>query len=162
MLFFLLPGRTRLAGPSYWLLLPVLLALSTWAQSVGFRPLTNERAEQVSQAIIAYHTREGRYPRDLHQLVPFYLLWLSNPVIMFGEEGWCYYGGQDFYRFGYLDRDHWSSPIVFGRLYSFQGHPPLKVDVCQSALAAYRRERPDYERTLQQYGIPTPTPDLRE
>jgi hypothetical protein len=161
MLFFLLPGRTRLAGPSYLLFLPVLLALSTWAQSVDFRVLTNERAEQVSQTINAYHTREGRYPQDLQQLIPFYFLSLPGPVIMFGEEGWCYYGGQDFYRFGYLDRDHWSSPIVFGRLYSFQGDPPLKVDVCQSALAAYRRERPDYERTLHQYGRPTPTPDLR-
>jgi hypothetical protein len=161
MLFFLLPGRTRLAGLSYLLLVPVLLALSNWAQGVDFRALTKERAEHVSQAIQAYYAREGRYPQDLQQLTPFYALSLPGPVIMFGEEGWCYQAGQDYYRLGYLDRDHWSSPIVFGRLYSFQGHSLLKVDVCQSALDAYRRERPDYERTLQQYGIPTPTPDFR-
>ncbi len=160
MLFFLLPDRTRVAGLAYLLLLPVLLALSNWAQSVDFRALTNERAAQISQAINAYHTRQGRYPQDLEQLIPFYLLSLPGPVIMFGEE-WCYYGEQDYYRFGYLDREHWSSPIVFGRLYSFQGHALSTAYVCQSALDAYRREHPGYERTLQQYGVPTPTPDLR-
>ena len=162
MLFFLLPGRTRFAGLSYLLLIPVLLALSNWAQSVDFRALTRERAGQVSQAIDAYYAREGRYPQDLRQLIPTYALSLPGPVIMFGEEGWCYQAGQDYYRFGYLDREHWSSPIVFGRLYSYQGHSPLKVDVCASVVDVYRTQYPDWERALQQYGLPTPTPDIRE
>jgi hypothetical protein len=80
---------------------------------------------------------------------------------MFGQ-GWCYHAGQDYYRFGYLDREHWSSPIVFGRLYSFQGRSPLKVDVCASVIDVYRTQHPDWERALQQYGRPTPTPDIRE
>lgn len=162
MLFFLLPDRTRLAGLSYLLLLPVLLGLSAWTQSVDFRALTNERAEQVSQALNAYHTREGRYPENIQQLIPWFAVAPPGPVIIYGQEDWCYQGGPDYYRLGYLDREHWSSPILFGRVYSAKGHSPLKVDVCQPAIDTYRAQHPDWDAVLQEYGKPTPTPDFGE
>jgi hypothetical protein len=144
------------------LLLPTLIiAVSTNAKGVDYRRLTQERAGQVSQAIDAYYAREGSYPQGLQQLTPFYILSLPGPVIMFGQ-GWCYQEGKDYFRLGYLDRDHWSSPILFGRVYSAKGHSPVKVDVCQSVIDAYRAQHPDWEQGLREYGRPTPTPDIRE
>jgi hypothetical protein len=161
VLFSLLPGKAKLAGLLYLLLIPVLIVVATRAQSVDFRHLTEERAERARQAIEAYYARESRYPQDLRQLTPLYTLSLPGPVIIYGQ-GWCYQGGKDYYRLGYLDREHWSSPILFGRVYSAKGHSPLKVDICQPAIDTYRTQHPDWERSLQDYGRPTPTPDIGE
>ena len=162
VLSIVLPGRTKLAGVLYSVLIPALMiAVSARAQHVDFRQLTKERAGRVSQAIETFYDREGHYPQDLRQLIPWYALSLPGPVIMYGQ-GWCYQGGQDYYRLGYLDREHWSSPILFGRVYSAKGHSPLKVDVCQPAIDTYRARHPDWDHALQDYGRPTPTPDIGE
>jgi hypothetical protein len=34
---------------------------------------------------------------------------------------WCYKGGEDSYRLGYIDRDAWFSPIFFGHVVSTKG-----------------------------------------
>jgi hypothetical protein len=156
-----LAGKARWAGVLYLLLIPALIAVAALAQGVDFRQLTRARAERVKQAIETYYVREGHYPQDLQQLVPWYTVSLSQPLIMYGQS-WCYQGGPDYYRFGYLDRDHWSSPIRFGRVYSAAGTSPLRVDVCQPAIDAYRAEHPGWDQTLRIYGQPTPTPDLGE
>lgn len=162
VLSIVLPGRTKLAGFLYSLLIPALMiAVSARALRVDFRQLTEERAGRVSQAIETYYAREGRYPQDLRQLVPRYVLSLPGPVIIYGQD-WCYDGGEDYYRLGYLDREHWSDPRLFGRVYSAKGHSPLKVDICQPAIDTYRAQHPDWDRVLQDYGRPTPTPDIGE
>jgi hypothetical protein len=138
-----------------------MIAVSARAQRVDFRQLTEERAERVTQAIETYYAREGRYPQDLRQLVPRYVLSLPGPVIIYGQD-WCYDGGEDYYRLGYLDREHWSDPRLFGRVYSAKGDSPLKVDVCQPAIDIYRAQHPDWDRILQDYGRPTPTSDIGE
>jgi hypothetical protein len=145
----------------YLLLIPALIVVATRAQSVNFRQLTEARAERARQAIEAYYAREGRYPETIQQLIPWYAISLPKPVIIYGQ-GWCYQGGEDYYRLGYLDSEHWSSPIRFGRVYSAKGHSPLKVDVCQLAIDTYRAQHPDWDRILQDYGKPTPTPDIGE
>jgi hypothetical protein len=157
-----LSGRMKWTGFLYSLLiLGLMIAVSARAQRVDFRQLTEERAERVTQAIETYHAREGRYPQDLRQLVPRYVLSLPGPVIIYGQD-WCYDGGEDYYRLGYLDREHWSDPRLFGRVYSAKGHSPLKVDICQPAIDTYRAQHPDWDRVLQDYGRPTPTPDIGE
>jgi hypothetical protein len=157
-----LSGRMKWTGFLYSLLiLGLMIAVSARAQRVDFRQLTEERAERVTQAIETYYDREGRYPQDLRQLTPFYILSLPEPVIMYGQ-GWCYQGGKDYYRLGYLDREHWSDPRLFGRVYSAKGHSPLKVDICQPAIDTYRTQHPDWDQILQDYGRPTPTPDIGE
>jgi len=161
VLFSLLRGEATLAGFSYLLLIPILVVIATRAQSVDFRQLTEVRAERVRQVIEAYYAREGRYPQNLQQLIPWYAISLPGPVIIYGQ-GWCYQGDIDYYRLGYLNREHWSSPILFGRVYSAKGHSPLKVDVCQPAIDTYRAQHPDWDRVLQDYGKPTPTPDIGE
>lgn len=141
------------------LVIPVLIAVSTYAQSVDFRRLTEARAEGVSRALAAYYAHEGHYPQNLRQLTPWYSISLPGPVIIYGQD-WCYQGGQDYYRLGYLSREHWSSPILFGKVYSTAGLSPLQTDVCQSAIDTYRAHHPDWEQVLHDYGRPTPTPDL--
>lgn len=159
VLFTFLSGKPRFAGLVFLLLVPLLVMAANYAQSVDFRQLTQTRAEQVTQAIEQYQTRQGHYPKNLNELVPWYAVSLSNPTIIFGQD-WCYQAGTDYYRLGYLDRDHWSSPILFGRLYSSGGAVPLKTDVCQAALDAYRVQHPEWDNVLAQYGRPTPTPGL--
>ena len=158
-LFSLLPGKTKLAGFSYLLLIPVLILVATRAQSVDFRQLTEARAERARRAIEAYYAQEDRSPQNLQQLIPWYAISLPGPVIIYGQD-WCYQGGKDYYRLGYLDSEHWSSPILFGRVNSAKGHNPLKVDICQPAINTYRVQHPDWDRLLQVYGKPTPTPDI--
>jgi hypothetical protein len=142
LLVVLLPSRSKLAGLSHLLLVPVLIILARRAEGVDFRDLTEAHAERARQAIEAYYLREGQYPQDLSELTPRYALSLPGPVIIYGQS-WCYQAGEDYYRLGYLDRDHWSSPILFGRVYSAGGHSPSREDVCQAAIDAYRADHPD-------------------
>jgi hypothetical protein len=159
VLCIVLPGRTKLTGFLYSLLIPALMiGISARAQRVDFHQLTEERAERITQAIEAYYAREGRYPQNLQQLTPWYILSLPGPVILYGQD-WCYVGGEDYYRLGYLDRENWSSPILFGWVHSAKGRSPLEADVCQSAIDTYRAEHPDWD-WLQYLGSPTPTPDI--
>jgi hypothetical protein len=162
LLAALLPWRVKWAGVSYAVLIPLLMiGVFNRAKQIDFRQLTEARAGQVTQAIEAYYAREGRYPLDLRQLTPLYLVAIPDPVIMQGQS-WCYLAGEDYYRLGYLNRDHWSSPILYGRVVAAKGHSGLKMDVCQAAIEAYQTQVPDWFQTLEIYGQPTPTPDIRE
>lgn len=162
VLCIVLPGKKKLAGFLYSLLIiALMIGVSARAQHGDYRQLTEERAERITQGIEKYFVQKGHYPQTLQQLTPWYILSLSEPVIIYGEE-WCYQGGEDYYRLGYLDREHWSSPILFGHVYSTEGHSGQKVDVCQQAIDAFQTQHSDWDRILQDYGRPTPTPDIAQ
>jgi hypothetical protein len=97
-----LHGRRRLVGAAYvaTVIVVYFLALS-WGWKVSAFSLTETRADQVNQAIVAYHQENQRYPDQLAQLTPRYLLYLSPPVIV-RQGSWCYQGGEDFYRLGFV------------------------------------------------------------
>jgi hypothetical protein len=142
LLFINLQGWTRWAGLVYALLLPALMiAVYTQAQRVDFRQLTEARAGRVSQAIESYYARQGRYPQALRQLIPRYLLSLPRPVIMVGQ-GWCYDGGENYYRLGFVYREHWSSPVLIGRVYTTIGEAPALPPACDQEIAALRKRFP--------------------
>jgi hypothetical protein len=144
MLSIALLGRTKLAGLLYSLLIPALMiAASAGAQRVDFRQLTEERAGRASQAIEAYYAREGRYPQDLRQLTPWYVLSLPGPVIIYGQD-WCYDGGDDYYRLGYVYREHWSDPRLTGRIYRTIGEAPDLHGMCEEEIIALQRRYPGY------------------
>jgi hypothetical protein len=137
-----LSGRMKWTGFLYSLLiLGLMIAVSARAQRVDFRQLTEERAGRVSQAIETYYAREGRYPQDLRQLVPRYVLSLPGPVIIYGQD-WCYDGGEDYYRLGYVYREHWSDPPTIGRIYKTKGEAPALHDMCEKEIAALRNRYP--------------------
>lgn len=137
-LSFVLSGKRKIGGFGYALLMiALLIGVTALAQQVDYRRLTEVRAEQITRALERYHNQEGRYPEDLSFLTPGYMISLSYPEVIYGQE-WCYEGRNDVYRLGYLYREHWSSPILFGQLYSSRGLSPSAGDICQFALDAYQ------------------------
>lgn len=139
-----LSRRVKWVGFLYSLLiLGSMIGISARAQAVDFRQLTEERAERVTQAIETYHSREDHYPQDLGQLTPRYALWLPRPVIIYGQD-WCYDGGDDYYRLGYVDREHWSDPRLIGRVYRIRGDVPDLHGMCEEEVAAMQERYPDY------------------
>lgn len=139
-----LPDKTRFAGLLYAALIPALLtAAAASAKRVDTRELTQARAEQIIQAVERYHARRGAYPESLRQLWPRDLLSVPEPVLMNGV-GWCYDAGEGYYRLGAIDREHWSSPILFGRLYGAAGEAPQSVPLCAQELVTLLRSLPEY------------------
>lgn len=140
-----LPHKAKWMSALYLLFVPTLLILvSVYAQRVDFRQLTESRAERVDQAIAAYHAQHGRYPENLHQLTPRYLLALSEPVIIFGQD-WCYDGDADHYRLGYVYREHWSDPRLVGRVYksTYTATADL-APLCQQEITTLQARDPQY------------------
>ena len=145
LLIVTLPAKAKVRGFMYWLFMPALLiVVSTFAQRVDFKQLTEERAERVSQALESYYNQKGHYPQDLNQLTPKYILSLPKPEILFGQD-WCYDGGGYFYRLGYVYREHWSDPRLFGRIHSstYEEAPHLPP-LCEEEISALIALAPHY------------------
>lgn len=144
LLLVTLPRRVKWSGAAFAILVSSLLfGASTLAQRVDFRQLTQARAERISRAVDAYHERAGRYPESLRQLVPWYVLSIPGPVII-PTLGWCYEGGEDFYRLGYVNRLHWSDPNLFGVVAASAGNVSQLPPVCAQEIAETnaRQNRP--------------------
>ncbi|MBE2224609.1 MAG: hypothetical protein IAF02_23925 [Anaerolineae bacterium] len=142
-----LPYKMKPAAFFYLLLLPLALIIITrQAQRVDFRQLTYTHAERISQALTAYHAQEGSYPEELRQLIPGYLLTLSEPVIIFGQE-WCYEGYGDSFQFGFVDREHWSDPRLFAHHYSESAENAATLPaLCEQEIIALQARDPQYYR----------------
>ena len=102
LLTFSLHGQRRWAGPAYVVLVTTVTTLALilgW--NVSAFKLTGRRAARVDEAVADFYQDNGRYPDSLAELTPHYLLYLPPPVVV-RQGGWCYQGGQDFYRLGYV------------------------------------------------------------
>ncbi len=144
MLTIALPEGTKVAALFYLLLIPTLIIISAQTQQLDFRHLTEERAERISQALDSYYAQKGRYPKDLQQLTPRYLISIPGPVIIYGQD-WCYNGGSNYYRLGYVDREHWSSPTLFGHIFrSWEKIPDLPAICEQEAAGLIERDPNKY------------------
>jgi len=144
MLFIILPQRTKLTGLLYLILIPgLMITVSARAQRIDFRQVTVRRADRTVQAIESFFAREGHYPGTLSELTPRYLLSVPEPMIIYGQD-WCYESGEDYYRLGYIDRDHWSDPRLIGRLYSGAGEAPGSGQICLEQFATIKSKNPDF------------------
>jgi hypothetical protein len=143
LLYFLLPEGTKPKGFLYLLMIPVLIGLFNLAEQVDFRQLTHERAEHVSQLIESYQGKSGHYPKSLQELTPRYALSIPGPVIIFGQD-WCYDGGENYYRLGYVYRQHWSDPRLIGKIYKTRGELPDLQPMCEKEVAIIQKRHPDY------------------
>jgi hypothetical protein len=112
---------------------------------VDFRRLTEQRAARADRAVEAYYAREGRYPATLRQARPWYALPLAGPVIIYGQT-WCFRAGADFYQLGYVDREHWSSPYLIGRLVGAAGEAAVGQSVCDAEIDAVIQQDPVLSR----------------
>jgi hypothetical protein len=142
-LLYLLPGRHKAAGLYFLLIIPMMIFVSTLGQKINFRQLTEERAGLISQAIETYRTQEGRYPQDLQQLTPWIMLSIPEPVIINGLD-WCYDGGKDFYRLGYVSRPHWSAPILIPETYRVVGNVTGLKPICEPEINAILEAKKDF------------------
>jgi hypothetical protein len=96
---------------------------------------TARRAEAVNQAILRYHASQGEYPQTLNQLTPGYLLYVPKPFIIPGQE-WCYQGGGQSYRLGYVYRQYFSSPAAV-KVHAAAGESDLPWG-CEAEAARYQ------------------------
>ncbi|MBE0410540.1 MAG: hypothetical protein IBX69_12500 [Anaerolineales bacterium] len=141
-----LPGKTKFISLAYALIVPgALFLVSTLAQQVDFRQLTEQRAERLVLAIDSYYQRNQRYPEQLQDLTPQYVLSLGEPMIIYGQD-WCYHSGDNFYQLGYVSKEHWSSPILEGVVYTSQGNPVGEFSLCEEQIADLKRSKPNFYR----------------
>jgi len=142
-IFFTRSGFPKSIGFLYLLLIPILIAILIFTQKLEFRQLTEERAEHINQAIESYYAQTDHYPDELRQLIPRYLLSIPKPVIIYGQD-WCYDGGKDYFRLGYVDRQHWSNPRLIGKIYTSKGVLPDLQPMCGAEVTAIQKRYPDY------------------
>jgi len=105
----------------------------TW----GTTPIitTETRADKIDHAIQQYYEKNNRYPQTLSDLSPRYILYIPNPFIIPGQD-WCYEGDHSYYRFGYIYRQTFSSPVSV-RIHSSAGEPPDTNWECQREADRY-------------------------
>lgn len=96
---------------------------------------TERRAASVNRAIQRYYASNHSYPTSLQELTPAYLLFLPTPFIIPGQD-WCYQGGANFYRLGYVTRDFFSAPASV-RVFAAFGQSPDPSWPCEDEAARY-------------------------
>jgi hypothetical protein len=107
----------RSSGLIFALLVPLLLfGAFRYGWAVSYHEITDKRANQIQHAIESFHIENGTYPEELRELVPNYLFWIPEPVILRGES-WCYQGGREFLAVGCL-------------LSGILQHSPLPPNIC--------------------------------
>jgi hypothetical protein len=139
----MLPENRKWPAFFYLMLIPGMILIANRAQSVNFHHLTQERAARIDRAIVRYYAREARYPIHLQDLTPWYLLTIPEPLIIYGQD-WCYDAGEQYYRLGYIDRQHWSAPHLIGRTYQATGLLPELHGICEQEALAWQERHPDF------------------
>jgi hypothetical protein len=130
------PGKRKLIALAFAVMVPLSMLraqdIGTYGPTGrwGMMPIivTEQRAETVNQAIHSYYARNGHYPPALNDLMPWYLVYVSPPLIIPGET-WCYEGGRDYFRLGYVYRESFSLPTTV-RIHASVGNPPDTAWVC--------------------------------
>jgi hypothetical protein len=136
LLAWQVPGWRRVAALVFALL--VMLTVS-YASGRGWQTsptaMTEAWAARIDRVIQRYHEREGDYPSSLADLTPFYLWRIPQPMI-FRDQTWCYEGGDDYYRLGYVHQPAFGVPLEYitVRIHAAVGEPPESSWPCDDAL----------------------------
>jgi hypothetical protein len=142
-----MPRRQLWAAVLFALIVPIVLLeardLGTYDDdhTWGTTPIitTERRADRIDNAIQRYYEKNNEYPQTLRGLTPRYLLYIPNPYIIPGLN-WCYEGGIDHYRFGYVYRQYFSAPASV-RIHSTAGEPSDANWGCQDEADKYPAPR---------------------
>ena len=107
--------------------------------------VTEARAEKINRAIQRYYERQGHYPSRLANLMPFYLWRIPQPMI-FRDQTWCYEGGNDYYRLGYVHQRAFGVPpeYISIRIHAAVGKPPESSWPCDDELERAKSKAPGY------------------
>ncbi len=140
-----LPGGRRLGGLAFAAVVPLALFQVISDGLLTTRPLdlTQARAAAMAQAIERFHAEQGHYPATLAELPAWFHTRLFEPVI-WRDETWCYEGGADFYRLGYVHRPAFGVPAEYIslKLTASAGAPPAARWVCDERLALQQARAP--------------------
>jgi hypothetical protein len=145
LLALTLRGWRRLAGPAFVCLGTgaAILAL-IWGWNISAFELTRQRADRVDEAIAQFHQDNGRYPAGLGELTPAYLLSLPQPVVV-RHGSWCYQGGEDYYRLGYVSGQFTYFEADFQvKIHAQAGAPPPGFWICNQWAAKYEAGKLGY------------------
>jgi hypothetical protein len=138
-----LPNKRKLLALAFALIVPISMRYAFWIGTYGpdgqwgMSPafVTERRAETVGRAIQRYYDQHGEYPRVLNVLVPRNLVYIPKPIMIPGQT-WCYEGGHDYYRLGYVYRQYFFTPASV-RVYAAVGEPPDLGWACEDEAAKY-------------------------
>jgi hypothetical protein len=139
-------GWRRLAALAFALL---VMLTASYTSALGWRMsptgLTGVRAEKIEQAIQRYYERNGQYPPELAALTPFYLWRIPQPMI-FRDQTWCYEGGDDYYRLGYVHQPTFGVPseYISIQIHAAEGEPPESSWPCDDELEKAKSKAPGY------------------
>lgn len=140
-----LPGWRRLGALVFAGLAPLALHQLVSGGLLTARPLqlTADRAAAVAQAVQRFQAERGRYPSTLAELPPWYRTRLYEPVIL-QDETWCYAGGADYFRLGYVHRPAFGVPAEYisVKVAASAGAPPAAGWVCDERLALQQASAP--------------------
>lgn len=137
-------GWRRLAALGFALLVAFTASyafdLGSWTSPSA---MTEARAEQVERAILRYHERKGHYPSRLADLTPLCLWRIPQPMIFRGQT-WCYEGGDNYYRLGYVHQPAFGVPpeYVSIRIHASAGEPPKPSWPCDEELESVKSRAP--------------------
>ena len=98
--------------------------------------VTAQRAAMIDAAVQTFDAAEGHYPASIYDLVPRYLLYVSDPLL-YDDQTWCYQGGAGYYRLGYITRLLVGGPANGIALQNSAGQPPTGPWACDDELARY-------------------------
>ena len=138
-----LPNRQKRLALAFALIVPISMRYAfrigthgpdgQWGMSPTF--VTERRAETIGRAIQRYYDQHGRYPQALNDLVPRNLVYIPKPIMIPGQT-WCYEGGAEYYRLGYVYRQYFSTPASV-RIHVADGNPPDLDWACEDEAAKY-------------------------
>lgn len=142
LLAWAVTGWRRLAALGFVLLVTLTISYASnlgWRLSPTFS--TEARAEKIERAIHRYYERQGHYPSRLANLMPFYLWRIPQPMI-FRDQTWCYEGGDDYYRLGYVHQPGFGWHDISIRIHDAVGEPPEPSWPCNDALEKAKSQSP--------------------
>ena len=142
LLAWAVTGWRRLAALGFVLLVTLTISYASnlgWRLSPTFS--TEARAEKIERAIHRYYERQGHYPSRLANLMPFYLWRIPQPMI-FRDQTWCYEGGDDYYRLGYVHQPGFGWHDISIRIHDAVGEPPERSWPCNDALEKAKSQSP--------------------
>jgi len=143
IMVWFLRGWRKLAGLAFSLFVPLSMLYPSWFGAYGPNGewgvlpanITEQRAETITIAIQGYYETEEEYPSYLKNLFPRNLVYIPRPI-MIPRQTWCYEGGKNYYRFGYVHREFFSSSASV-RIHSSAGEPPVEYWSCEREAAKY-------------------------
>jgi hypothetical protein len=144
LLALTLRGWRRWAGPAF---IAFVTTATTLALILGWGvsafEVTGRRAARIDQALAEFNQENGRYPSNLGELTPDYLLYLAPPVVVDGG-GWCYQGGEYDYRLGYVSGSFtYSNAHYFIETFADSGVTPQGGWICDELLARMKATESD-------------------